>query len=261
VAGHKTVAVLLFAAAVTAGCSSSQDSQRPPEEKAPAQAETTTVPPLPWSDLASQASARDLTTELPRAVTRICTDIASRAAEQGTPRPVFCPPLVPDVAAKVELAGGVLRYRHFDDGYNIGFWSPDVAHGGEFGGHWSIAAGEVESLRRFTHPSPPLAPPGASRQEPVIPAFLRTTLRGIPVGVYRVPEARQGGSGFYSGHVVFEWQHGDTTFHVTMHGHDNEAQARLMAAALIELVRACPTEAARRAAPETCRLVFGAGSA
>jgi len=63
--------------------------------------------------------------------------------------------------------------------------------------------------------------------------------------------------GFYAGHLVFEWRLGKTTFHLTMHGHEHEPQTRIMAAALIEQVKACATEPGRTGGPEVCDLVFG----
>jgi hypothetical protein len=235
-----------------------------PKEDAGPRTETTRVETiaseLPWSDLVAEARAHGLTDDVPGPVRRVCSAVAERAVDQGQPQPVFCPPLVPDTAIKVELAGGVLRYRHFDDGYNIGFWSPDVDHANDAGGHWSIAAGDAASLRVLTHPPAPAAPPGADRAEPLIAPTSTTTLRGVPVTVYRMPTEAQGGAGFYSGHVVFEWAYRGTTFHVTMHGHQNEPQTRAMAAALIEELRLCATEEDRKSHPDACRLVFGRGS-
>jgi hypothetical protein len=241
------------------GCSSgSGDGTGVERETAPVAAATTST--FTWSDLAVEGRRQGLTDRVPRSVRRICSDIAARAAEQGSSQPVFCPPLVPDGPVRVELAGGIARYRRFDDGYNIGFWNPAVEEAREFGGHWSIAAGAAKSLRVYSHPPPPLAPAGEPRPQPVRPASAKTTLRGVPVTVYRMaPKSR----GFYAGHIVFEWRHGETTFHLTMHGHrreSHESQTRIMAAALIEQVKACATEEQRRDHSETCALVFGRGS-
>ena len=78
--------------------------------------------------------------------------------------------------------------------------------------------------------------------------------------MYRIPPETEGGPSFYSGHVVVEWQQGQTTFHLTMHGHEHEPEMRLMAAALIEQVKACASDARREKRAETCGLVFGHGS-
>lgn len=76
----------------------------------------------------------------------------------------------------------------------------------------------------------------------------------MTVTIYRIPPESRG---FYAGHVVFEWEQGETTSHVTMHGHEHEPQVRTMAAALIEQVKTCGSDAKRAERPETCRLVFG----
>lgn len=90
-AGLKTVAVIVCAAAVPAGCSASRDSQPPREEKAAARAETTDAP-LPWSNLASQALVTNR-----RRFREQCANLRRHRlpGRKTAPRPVFCPPLVP----------------------------------------------------------------------------------------------------------------------------------------------------------------------
>lgn len=249
-------AIRLATVVLLCGCSA-ESGDEPIERDSARPATTVTTSTLPWSDLAADGRAQGVTDQVPRSVRSICSAIATRAAERGSPQPVFCPPLVPDTRRiKVELAGGIMRYRQFDDGYNIGFWSADVRDATDFGGHWTVAAGAAKSLRVYTHPHPRLAPAGQEPQEPIVPQSARSTLRDVPATVYRIaPESR----GFYAGHIVFEWRQGNTTFHFTMHGHEHEPQARVMAAALIEQVKACATERARSERPGTCDLVFGRG--
>ena len=249
-------AILLTTVCFLPGCSGASDRE-PRADKATARTVApVTTPALPWSDLIGEGRRQGLTEQLPRSVRAVCLDIATRAAEQGSPQQVFCPPLVPDTAVKVELAGGILRYRHFKAGYNIGFWSPDARDATEFGGHWSIAAGGAESLHVYTHPEGRLAPAGEERPRPIVPPSAKATLRGVPVTVYRMAPD---GPGFYAGHIVFEWSLGATTFHLTMHGHEHESRTRIMAAALIEQAKACATERARTRWSEDCDLVFGRG--
>jgi hypothetical protein len=228
---------LIIAALATSGCS--------PQSTSDDEAEQRYAEPLPWEALASRATARDLTTKVPRTVRASCAELAVRASRQGTPRPVFCPPLVPDVETEVELAGGVETFARLDAGYVVGFWSPVTG----LGAHWTISAGAGVPQRHYLQPNAtsPADRPPASRMQ----------LQGVTVNVYRVPARAPG---FYSGHVVFEWQVGSTVFHLTMHGHRYLPQARLMAAALVAEVRACATEKARNARRAVCRLVFGRGA-
>ena len=256
VAVRPKTTILLTTVALVLGCSGASDDE-PRTENATARPIAPVTPsPLPWSDLIAEGRRQGLTDQVPRSVRGICADIAARAAEQGSAQPVFCPPLVPDTRIKVELAGGGSRYRQFDDGYNIGFWDPDAAIATEFGGHWTIAAGDAKSLRVYTHPPSPLASAGENRPEPIMPPSANVRLRGVPLTVYRMaPDV----PGFYAGHLVFEWRLGETTFHLTMHGHEHEPQTRIMAAALIEQVKACATDPARTVGPEGRDLVFGCG--
>jgi hypothetical protein len=156
------------------------------------------------------AARRGLTNQLPPALIETCRELAHKSAMQGVSRPVHCPPLVPKGEQRIELAGGVDRYRDLARGYVVAVWKLHARTAAANGAHWTFSGGEHAAVRVYSH-------------HPHMPAIrpLRThntRLAGTSAMLFYMPHR---GAGFYAGHVGVEWRTNASTFHLTMHGHVN----------------------------------------
>lgn len=194
----------------------------------------------PW--LGASELARYHLSPVPPIVLGTCAKMAARAGAEGVPLTVFCPPVVPDVMPiRRELAGGILRYRSYRDGYNAAFWSPPAHWAFNWGGHWTFAAGASRSLKVYV--DPPGAPIHAVTTR-------RLRLGGIAVTLYSMSPTAPA---FYAGHLVMAWRQSGKTFNLSVHGVRWRARLAAMTAALIREVRACSPSGQR---PVACQAVL-----
>ena len=183
--------------------------------------------PLP-AELVARAGAAGLTEKIPEGVARECDRLTGIASSREDVRPVVCPPLVPEGPARHVRAGlrpGPSRDVPRAVGWAIEAMSPSIGPAAEtHGGHWRI-----ESNSRAGHRHLGFRPTAAAIAG-------KTGLAGVPVRVYEMPPYPLGGVD--GGHVVVEWSQAGTVLHASVHGHRNRALARLMAAGLIQRLRA-----------------------
>lgn len=183
-----------------------------------------------------------LTREVPDELVNAC----SRAAEKTQLEAVYCPPLAPEGELALDYA---TSYRGLPSNYGLSMRSEGLDEP-RSGGHWAIEAVQghrlqyliLEGIRRV-------------RERPQVE---RIRLAGKPATVVSVQaEANT----FHKGHVVVLWRAAGVSYDVSLHGHDNAAQAKVIATALIGQMRTCASVDERQAGDERCRFVIEGGSA
>lgn len=199
------------------------------------------VAPKSPDELMRQARRLSLTTAVPQKIIATCRQLAARSHAQGGSWPLYCVPLVPHADSnRIDAAGGLNGYRNVQASVVVSVRSGERDTTHAVGAHWTFAEGDPRAVMGA------YLPPVPGR------AITRGKLDGRPIRIYLMPPS---GMGFYSGHVVIEWQQETMAFQVSLHGHANLRRAKLMAQALMREVALCPLGGSQRHR-RSCRLVF-----
>ncbi len=184
-----------------------------------------------------------LTVQVPDRLLNAC----SRAAEETQLKVVYCPPVVPAGAPTIEYASGDLSFSGDPPSYGISMRSAGVDDPGS-GGHWAVeaaaASADLEDLIV-----------GGIRRARETPDTERIQLLGTPATVLRVQQAA---NTFHKGHVVVLWRFRNADYLVSLHGHDNEHQARLVARGLVRQMKVCASAGTRETGDEVCEFMIEA---
>jgi len=175
----------------------------------------------PTPELRRRGAQLSLTSGVPRSVRRACATAAAKSRAV-----VYCPPLVPTGRTLVDGVDGALRSRDFRSGFVANFQSHSVKVTRSAPGHWSIAEGDPQTLRRLLHPPDYDPREGSIKQRPLRIGHTSATLWLMPS--FRIVH------GIYGGHAVISWQCAGREYQVSMHGHTNSARTVLIATALAD---------------------------
>jgi hypothetical protein len=160
----------------------------------------------------------------PVALRARCRALARQLVAAHRRWPIECPPRVPKGALDGVASSGLFSERGFGPGYIINLFSPSLLGSAVSNGHWTVAVGATDPMRRWIRRSATGSATGR------LPVATLDTIEGTRVRRYVVPT---GEDALYSGHVVYEWMRGRADVMVSVHDARNEPVARAITAALI----------------------------